>query len=331
MQKILVTGVTGQDGSYLSEFLVLSGFEVYGLVRRSASPNFWRISHLIGKSNFHLMNGDVTDLGSIIRILKEVEPDRIYNLAAQSFVGISWKEPHHTILTTGMGAVNIFEAVKLTGIETRIFQASSSEMFGNVELQKSITLETPLSARSPYGAAKILAHHAAKVYRDQGLFISCGISFNHESSRRGIEFVTRKITWEGSRVKRGFQKSVQLGNIKSKRDWGHASDYAYGFFLSLEHDKPNDYIFATGEVHSIEEFTKLAAKTIGNFVCDSVESEERPSDINWLCGDASFAEEVLGWKRKFSFEQLVTKMAWADSERIVPDQLMDAFYMSDYL
>jgi len=338
--KALVTGVTGQDGSYLAEYLVLRGFNVYGLVRRSASPNMWRVAHLLDNPNFTVVNGDLTDLSSMLKLLEEIKPDRIYNLGAQSYVGISWDQPYHTLMATGLGAVNIFEAVKLLGFETRIFQASSSEMFGKYDMKKTtIYQDDPMYARSPYGAAKILAHQMARLYRDQGLYISCGISFNHESPRRGLEFVTRKITWQGTRVALGKQKELELGNMDSMRDWGYAPDFVYGFYLTLEQPTGRDYMFATGEAHSVREFLKgvkehlynLERHELRDLLFKSSESNMRPADVNWLCGDYTLAKTNLKWQPRVLFRELVQRMTDDDLNREKADEISDAFIMKEYI
>ena len=329
--RALITGVTGQDGSYLAELLLLKGYDVWGLVRRSASPNFWRINHLIKDTCFHIVPGDLTDLPSLVTALQEIQPDEVYNLAAQSYVGVSWVEPYHTIMVTGLGAINIFEAVKVTNGEAKIFQASSSEMFGNRKGGQAININDSMYARSPYGVAKIAAHQYARLCRDQGMFISCGISFNHESVRRNPEFVTRKITWEGSRVMRGEQEEVKLGNINAMRDWGYAPDYVYGFYKALQEDKPRDYIFATGETHNIIEILAIMEEKLGkDFKWSSCVSEMRPTDVSWLLGNYNIAEKYLGWKPKVTFKELVERMIEADLKRERADEMIDAWVMEGY-
>lgn len=310
---------------------MLKGYQVYGLIRRSASPNLWRIKHILGDDNFHVVPGDLTDLPCLITAMQDIKPDEVYNLAAQSYVGISWKTPTHTMEVTGRGAVNVFEAVKLTGIEAKILQASSSEMYGHRRGGQAIKPNDQMYARSPYGAAKIYAHQSARLYRDQGMFISCAISFNHESVRRNPEFVTRKITWEGSRVVKWKQEDVQLGNINAMRDWGYAPDFVYGFHKALQEDKPRDYLFATGETHNIIEILAIMEHKLGkDFKWSSCVGEMRPTDVNWLLGDYNETKRLLGWEPRVHFKELIERMLAADMSREYEDEMTDAWIMDDY-
>ena len=312
-----ITGITGQDGSYLAELLLEKGYLVYGLVRRLSTPNTTRISGIIDRVS--LVEGDMADQISLDTVLSQIQPDEIYHLAAQSFVATSWKQPTSTTDITGLGAVRMFEAARRVCPKTRIYQASSSEMFGNAK--SSLQNEnTPLNPKSPYACAKVYAHHMANNYREgYNMFISCGICFNHESSRRGLEFVTRKITNGVARIYHGYDKELRLGNLDAKRDWGYAGDFVKAMWLMLQQDKPDEYVIATGENHSIKEFVDLAFKEAGlnweNYVV-SDKNFYRPIDVNHLRGDASKARRILGWKPEVGFEQLVKLMIKADIESL---------------
>lgn len=313
----LITGITGQDGSYLAEFLLEKNYDVYGLVRRTSSPTDWRIEHL--KDDIELIEGDLCDQGSLVRAVKESEPDEIYNLAAQSFVGTSWKQPIQTGNVTGLGAVRMLEAYREHAPEASFYQASSSEMFGNVEA-KTRDEDTEFHPRSPYANAKIYAHHSTINYRESFDLKCCaGILFNHESPRRGKEFVTRKITDAVAKIHLGQKEKVTLGNLEPRRDWGHAKDYVRAMWLMLQQDNPEEYVIATGEDHSVKEFLQRAFEVVGieNWE-DYVEQDERfmrPADISHLRGDSSKAKKELDWELKISFDEMVEDMVKKDIER----------------
>jgi len=312
-----ITGITGQDGSYLAELLLEKGYQVYGLVRRTSAPQFERIEHLLDK--IILLEGDLTDLTSLEVALETAQPDEIYNLAAQSFVGTSWKQPILTGDVTGLGAVRVFEAARRVCPKAKIYQASSSEMFGHAtEVPQKET--TPFNPQSPYACAKVFAHYMAQNYRKSyGQFIACGICFNHESPRRGIEFVTRKITDGVARIKLGLSKELRLGNLEAKRDWGFAGDYVKAMWLMLQQDEPDDFVIATGESHSVKEFVELAFSFVDLDWKKYVVIDERfyrPVDVPLLQGDPSKAKRVLGWEAETSFEELVKMMVEHDLERL---------------
>ena len=313
----LITGITGQDGSYLAEFLLNKGYRVYGLIRRLSTPNISRISQIITRVT--LVEGDLSDQVSLDVALQAVQPDEIYNLGAQSFVATSWKQPTCTTDITGLGPVRIFEAARRVCPQVKIYQASSSEMFGEAK-ESPQNEKTSFNPKSPYACAKGYAHQMAMNYREgYGTFISWGICFNHESPRRGLEFVTRKITDGMARIYYGYDKELRLGNLNAKRDWGYAGDYVEAMWLMLQQDKPDDYVIATGENHSIKEFVSLAAKEVGLDWEDYVVVDERfyrPIDVQSLCGDTSKAREKLGWKPRVTFQKLVNMMAKADLESV---------------
>jgi GDPmannose 4,6-dehydratase len=321
MSKVaLITGITGQDGSYLAEQLLEKDYKVYGFYRRSSTPHFERIEHLLDK--IEMIDGDVTDLGSLIRALKESEPTEIYNLAAQSFVGTSWIQPINTMNTTGLSLLNLLEAVRLSDIDTKIMQASSSEMFGKVK-ETPQTEKTPFYPRSPYGVAKVAAYWISVNYRESyGMFISNSIAFNHESPRRGIEFVTRKITHGVAQIALGLSDKIELGNMDSKRDWGYAPDYTHAMHLILQQNKPDDYVIATGKAHSVKEFVEMAFKAAN---IDSWEKYIkinpkfiRPAEVDYLVGDATKLRGI-GWKPTLTFEGLVKKMVDHDMQLLNQD------------
>ncbi len=313
----LITGITGQDGSYLAELLLEKGYQVYGLVRRLSSPNLGRIAHIVNRVT--LLEGDLADQSSLGTALQISQPDEIYNLAAQSFVAASWNQPILTGDVTGLSVVRFLEAVRYFCKNARVYQASSSEMFGAAE-EFPQNEKTKFHPRSPYGCAKVYAHHTAVNYRESyGMFICCGILFNHESPRRGIEFVSRKITVGVARVYHGLDKELRLGNIEAKRDWGYAGDYVKAMWLMLQQDEVDDYVIATGEQHSVREFAELAFKEAGLNWEDYVVVDKRffrPADVENLCGDPTKARQKLGWKAEISFEQLVSIMVKADLERV---------------
>lgn len=307
-KRALITGITGQDGSYLAELLLDKGYKVYGLVRRTSKPDLGNSNHLA--DDITVIYGDVTDMGSLIRAVNIAQPDEVYNLAAQSFVGGSWDFPVSTVDITGMGALRLLEALRLHWPDAKIYQASSSEMFGD---QGGLLDErSPFRPRSPYGFAKVMAHNAAVNYRESyGMFVSCGILFNHESPRRGPEFVTRKITKGLAAIVSGEAKDLRLGNIDSQRDWGHARDYVRGMHLMLQAKEPDDYVLATGMSHSIKEFLELSFKQMQLNWEDYVKIDPkfyRPAEINTLRGNSWKAYEKLGWKPEISFEGLVRDM-----------------------
>lgn len=339
-QKIaLITGVTGQDGSYLAELLLEKGYKVYGLQRRSSTFNTSRIDHLYDHPDypgFTTVFGDLSDSSNLSRLLEKIKPDEIYNLGAQSHVGVSFQIPEYTANVTGLGALRILDAIKATGIKTKFYQASSSEMFGKV-LEVPQTEKTPFNPQSPYGVSKALAYWMTKIHRDAyGLFASNGILFNHESERRGETFVTRKITIGLSRVKLGLQDVLSLGNLDSKRDWGYAKDYVEAIWRILQHKEPDDFLIATGETHTVREFVEEVGKNLDyniiwrgkgvNEVGYDKKSDKvlvcvdkflfRPTEVNLLIGDASKAKKVLGWKPKVTFQKLAKLMTDHDFDNI---------------
>lgn len=321
-QSALITGITGQDGSYLAELLLEKGYEVHGLVRRTCSPIEWRIEHI--KEDLHLIEGDLGDQGSLDRAVKEANPDEIYNLAAQSFVGTSWKQPIHTGNVTGLGVVRMLEAFRKHAPDARFYQASSSEMFGNVDAEVRDE-DTPFKPRSPYATAKVYGHYATINYRESFDLDACaGIMFNHESPRRGKEFVTRKISDAVARIHLGQQDSLVLGNLTPRRDWGHARDYVRAMWMMLQQDKPREYVIATGEDHSVKDFVEAAFQVVGidDWEAYVKQDEEfmRPADVSHLCGDYSKAKEDIGWEPNIGFRELVEEMVQKDIERVQSEQ-----------
>ncbi|MBL8019420.1 MAG: GDP-mannose 4,6-dehydratase [Leptospirales bacterium] len=315
----LVTGITGQDGSYLAEFLLSKGYTVYGMVRRSSTENFDRIEHI--RDQVILRQGDLLDQLSLLNLIEESNPDEIYNLAAQSFVPTSWTKPLLTGEFTGLGVTRMLEAVRAVKSKARFYQASSSEMFGLVqEVPQKET--TPFYPRSPYGVAKVYGHFITVNYRESyGMYAVSGILFNHESPRRGKEFVTRKVTDGVARIKLGLQKELKLGNLEAKRDWGFAGDYVRAMWLMLQQDKPQDYVIATGETHSVQELVEIAFNHAGLNWKDHVKTDPtliRPAEVDLLIGDSSKAKRELGWKTEVSFEGLVKMMVDADIQRLKP-------------
>lgn len=317
MKKALITGITGQDGSYLAELLLEKGYEVYGLVRQLSTPNITRIDNIIDKIN--LVEGDLTDQSSLDRAMKLVEPDEVYNLAGESFVGTSWNKPVLISDVAGLGAVRVLESVKNFCEGAKVYQASSSEMFGKVSASPQ-NENTKFYPRSPYGCAKVYAYWICVNYRESyNMFISNGISYNHESPRRGLEFVTRKITDGVARIYHGRAKELRLGNLDAKRDWGYAKDYVEAMWLMLQQKKPVDYVIATGESHSVKEFVERAFLEVGLDWKDYVKVDPkfmRPAEVDFLVGDASKARHELGWKPKVKFEELIKIMVKADLERV---------------
>jgi GDPmannose 4,6-dehydratase len=338
--KALITGITGQDGSYLAELLLEKGYEVHGIIRRSSSFNTGRIDHIINdekyKDQFFFHHGDVTDASNLNRILEKTEPDEIYNLAAQSHVKVSFEIPDYTAQVDALGTLRFLDAIRETRIETKFYQASTSELFGKVQ-ETPQTEKTPFYPRSPYGVAKLYAYWIIVNYREAyDLFACNGILFNHESPRRGETFVTRKITIAAARIKEGYQKKVYLGNLEAKRDWGYAPEYVEGMWQVLQQEKPQDYILATGETHSVREFTDLVFKELemdldwdgehentkgidkktGQVRIEIDPSYYRPTEVDMLLGDATKAKNEIGWEPKVKFEELVKIMTIADWEKV---------------
>lgn len=317
MQKTaLITGITGQDGSYLAEFLLGKGYTVHGMVRRASTETFSRIEHIRDRIQIH--QADLLDQLSLISLLDETQPDELYNLAAQSFVPTSWVQPVLTAQFTAVGVTKVLEAIRLVNQNIRFYQASSSEMFGKVK-EVPQTEQTPFHPRSPYGVAKVYGHWITVNYRESyDMYLCSGILFNHESPRRGKEFVTRKITDGVARIKAGLQHNLKLGNLDAKRDWGYAGDYVEAMWRMLQQDTPDDYVIATGETHSVREFCELAFARAGLHWEEYVEIDPdliRPAEVDLLIGDPSKAQEKLGWRQKVSFEELVNLMVDADMKR----------------
>ena len=312
-KRALITGITGQDGSYLAEFLLGQGYEVFGMVRRSSTVTFERIAHI--QDRIETVYGDLLDQVSLIEVLKEWRPTEVYNLAAQSFVPTSFTQPVLTGEVTAMGVTRLLDAIRLVDTDIRFYQASSSEMFGKV-VEVPQTAATPLYPRSPYGVAKVYGHRITINYRESyDLHASSGILFNHESPRRGLEFVPRKISYGVARIKLGQQKELRLGNLEARRDWGFAGDYVRGMWLMLQQDNPDDYVLSTGETHTVREFCELAFSHVGLNWEDYVVVDEkffRPAEVDLLIGDPAKAKKVLDWEAETSFDQLVRTMVDAD-------------------
>jgi GDPmannose 4,6-dehydratase len=313
--KALITGITGQDGSYLAELLLDKGYEVFGMVRRSSTETIGRIEHI--KDRITFLQADLLDQASLTKALEEAAPDEIYNLAAQSFVPTSWSQPVLTGQVTGMGVTRMLESVRQVAPKARFYQASSSEMFGKVR-EVPQTEMTPFHPRSPYAVAKTYGHHIAVNYRESyGLYTASGILFNHESPRRGLEFVTRKITDAVARIKLGLADELRLGNLDSQRDWGFAGDYVRAMWLMLQQDEPENFVIATGQTHSIKDFLDIAFGHAGLDWKEYVKQDPRflrPAEVDQLIGDSSKAKTVLGWEPTVAFEGLVTMMVDADLE-----------------
>ena len=317
MKKALITGITGQDGSYLAELLLEKGYEVFGLTRRTSTVNNERIKHI--QEKITLLQGDLLDQSSLAAAVNDSQPDEVYNLAAQSFVKTSWNQPVLTGEFTAIGVVRMLEAIRTVNPKIKFYQASSSEMFGKVTEtpQKETTRFHP---RSPYGVAKVYGHYITLNYRESyDMFACSGILFNHESPRRGLEFVTRKISHAVARISLGKQKSLELGNLDAKRDWGFAGDYVEAMWLMLQQDKPDDYVISTGETHSVREFVEIAFNAVGitdwdKYVLSDNPEFLRPAEVDYLIGDSSKAEKELGWTSKTSFKELVEMMVKADIE-----------------
>jgi GDPmannose 4,6-dehydratase len=319
MKTALITGITGQDGSYLAELLLEKGYRVYGLVRRSSTVTFERIRHI--QDQLELLSGDLTDQNSLFYALEESRPDEVYNLAAQSFVQTSWTQPVLTGDVTGLGVTRMLEAIRIFDRERRIrfYQASSSEMFGKVQAVPQDE-DTSFYPRSPYGVAKVYGHWATVNYRESyGMFAVSGILFNHESPRRGLEFVTRKVTDAAARIKLGLADEVRLGNLDAQRDWGFAGDYVRAMWMMLQHDRPEDFVVATGETHTVQKLVETAFGAVDLDWRAYVKQDPRfmrPAEVDLLVGDPSRAREQLGWEPEVGFEHLVRMMVDADLERL---------------
>ena len=334
MKKALITGVTGQDGSYLAELLLEKGYEVYGIMRRKSVVDYGNVEHI--KDKIHFIYADMTDLVSLVNAMRISEADEVYNLAAQSFVATSWEQPLATAQIDALGVTNMLEAIRIVKPSCRFYQASTSEMFGLVQ-ETPQRETTPFYPRSPYGVAKVYGHWITKNYRESyGLYACSGILFNHESERRGKEFVTRKITDSAARIKLGIQDHIELGNMDSKRDWGHSKDYVYAMWLMLQQDHADDYVIATNETRTVREFVEIAFSKIGIELewsgkgVDEVGKNKadgktlvkvnkeffRPAEVEILLGDPSKAEKELGWKREISFDELVERMGKNDMELV---------------
>ena len=316
MKRALITGINGMDGSHLADFLLERGYEIYGMERRTSYPNRLNTKHLEGKITF--INGDLTDQNSLRRCLVKSNPHEVYNLAAQSFVGESWNTPEQTGDVTALGALRMLEAIRDYGKDVKYYQASTSEMFGRM-VENPAKETTPFYPRSPYGVAKLYGHWITKNYRESyDMFNVSGILFNHESERRGIEFVTRKITDGVAKIHLGIEDYITLGNLDSRRDWGYSPDYVKSMWMMLQQDKPDDYVIATGEEHTIREFLEIAFKCINiddweKYVLQD-ERYMRPAEVAVLCGDSSKSREVLGWEPETSFEQMIINMITNDIE-----------------
>lgn len=318
-KKALITGITGQDGAYLAKLLLEKGYEVSGLIARRSTPTTWRLEYLGIQDQVKLIEGDLTDISSIIRAINVSKPDEVYNLGAQSFVATSWEQPLLTADATGLGALNVLEAIRQVRPEARFYQASTSEMFGKV--QENIQSETtPFYPRSPYGVSKLFAHWMTINYRESFNIFGCsGILFNHESPLRGIEFVTRKVTDGVARIKHGLQDKLALGNIDAKRDWGFSGDYVEAMWMMLQQDSPDDYVVATGRTTTVRDMCRIAFDHVGLNYEDYVVQDPRfyrPAEVDLLLGNPAKAKAKLGWEAKTSLEELITMMVDADMKRI---------------
>ena len=316
-KKALITGITGQDGSYLAEFLLGKGYDVYGMVRRTSTVRYERIQHI--QNQLQIIQGDMGDLSSLISAIGSVEPDEVYNLAAQSFVPTSWNQPVFTGDITGLGVTRMLEALRTVNPAIRFYQASSSEMFGKVR-ESPQRETTPFYPRSPYGVAKVYGHWITVNYRESyDLFACSGILFNHESPRRGLEFVTRKVTYHAAKIKLELGNEIRIGNLESKRDWGFAGDYARAMWLMLQQDEPDDFVIATGETHSVERLLNVAFAHVGlNWRDYAVQDQRfmRPAEVDLLVGDPSKAKRALGWATEVGFEELIGMMVEADLKKL---------------
>jgi GDPmannose 4,6-dehydratase len=317
-KRALITGINGMDGSHLADFLLEKGYDVFGMERRSSVKNRTNTKHLEGKIKF--LSGDLTDQNSLLRCLKESNPDEVYNLASQSFVGESWNTPEQTSDVTGLGVLRMLEAIRENGQDLKFYQASTSEMFGRM-VENPARESTPFYPRSPYGVAKLYGHWITKNYRESySMFAVSGILFNNESERRGIEFVTRKITDGVARISLGLSDSISLGNLDAKRDWGYAPDYVESMWMMLQHEKPDDYVISTGQTRTIREFLDAAFAEVGIDDWSAYVKQDprfmRPAEVDVLRGDSSKAREVLGWKPNVSFEEMVKRMVRSDIETL---------------
>jgi GDPmannose 4,6-dehydratase len=317
MATAIITGITGQDGSYLAEFLLGKGYEVIGMVRRSSTVTFERINHI--QDDITIIQGDLHDQSSLVDVIERYRPDEVYNLAAQSFVPTSWNQPVLTGEVTALGVTRLLEAIRLINPQTRFYQASSSEMFGKVR-EVPQNEETPFYPRSPYGVAKVYAHWITVNYRESyDLFAVSGILFNHESPRRGLEFVTRKISNGVARIRLGLAKELRLGNLESRRDWGYAGDYVEAMWLMLQYETPKDFVIGTGETHSVRKLCELAFNHVGLDYQEYVVQDERfyrPAEVEMLVADPKLANDELGWHQKVGFEELIQIMVDADLKRL---------------
>ncbi len=337
MKRALITGVTGQDGSYLAELLLEKGYEVYGIMRRKSVVDYGNVEHI--KDKIHFIYADMTDLVSLVNAMKISQADEVYNLAAQSFVGTSWEQPLATADIDALGVTNMLEAIRMVKPEAHFYQAATSEMFGKVQ-EMPQTEKTPFYPRSPYGVAKLYGFWITKNYRESfDMFACSGILFNHESERRGKEFVTRKITYAVARIKQGVQDHIELGNLDSKRDWGHAKDYVHAMWMLLQNDKPEDYVIATNETRTVREFVETAFKHVDiDIVWEGEGVNEvgkdkatgkvlvkvnpeffRPAEVEVLLGNPAKAEAELGWEREISFAELVERMVKNDMEIVAKE------------
>ncbi|CAH1211017.1 GDP-mannose 4,6-dehydratase [Paenibacillus plantiphilus] len=317
MKRALITGVTGQDGSYLAELLLEKGYKVYGMRRRTSTPNYENVQHI--RDRIHWISGDLNDLASLIEAVRQSDPDEVYNLAAQSFVAASWPQPIATAQMTAISVTHMLEAVRIVKPTARFYQASSSEMFGKV-VETPQKESTPFYPRSPYGVAKVYGHWITVNYRESfNMFACSGILFNHESPRRGLEFVTRKVTDGVARIKLGLQQELRMGNLDSLRDWGFAGDYVKAMWLMLQQDEPDDYVISTGEMHSVMELLETAFSYVGLNYKDYVVLDPefvRPAEVDLLLGDCTKAKEKLGWELEVGFKQLVHMMVDEDMKRV---------------
>ncbi|WP_341279087.1 GDP-mannose 4,6-dehydratase [Paenibacillus sp. FSL H8-0537] len=317
MKRALVTGVTGQDGSYLAEFLLEKGYKVYGMRRRTSTPNYENVAHI--KNQIEWISGDLTDLASLIEAVRISDPDEVYNLAAQSFVAASWPQPLATAQLTALAVTNMLEAVRIVKPEARFYQASSSEMYGKVQ-ETPQKETTPFYPRSPYGVAKVYGHWITVNYRESfNMFACSGILFNHESPRRGLEFVTRKVTDAVARIKLGVQNELRMGNLDALRDWGFAGDYIKAMWLMLQQDEADDFVISTGEMHTVRELLEVAFSYVGLDYSKYVVIDPefvRPAEVDLLLGDCTKAKEKLGWELEVGFQQLIHMMVDADLKRV---------------
>ena len=315
--RALITGITGQDGSYLADLLLEKGYEVYGMVRRSSTENFERIEHI--KDRLNLVHGDLLDQLSLLTNVEKIRPDEVYNLAAQSFVPASWKQPMLTGEFNALGVTKLLEAIRQVDRKIKFYQASSSEMFGKV-VEVPQNEKTPFYPRSPYGVAKVYGHFITVNYRESyGIFAVSGILFNHESPRRGLEFVTRKVTDGAARIKLGLTDKLRMGNLDAKRDWGFAGDYVRAMWMMLNHDKPDNFVIATGQNHSVRKLCEIAFSHLDLDYKEYVVTDPafvRPAEVDVLLGDASHAKKTLGWEPETGFEKMIRMMVDADMERL---------------